>query len=153
MTNPKDENFAIPFDDITDHLPLHIFEEVKTFILKNGNQQTFRSFDNNNPHYTFEKLDVFLGANLGQGNINNDPAISDFNQLTIADNNNSIQYCLIIAVRKDDLKEKKCWVYPGMEEEKVYLINPYRENTEALRESCVQRVQIIKEKINNFSKE
>lgn len=138
------------FDDVTDYLPLHFFEEMKSFILKNGTRQTFRNFDNNNPHYSFGAFVVYLGADIGQGNINNDPTISDFNQLSI-NSNHFIQHCLIIAVRKGDLKKNKCWVYPGMSEEKVYLINPYKKDIAVLQENCKQYIQIIKEKISEFN--
>ncbi|WP_157814136.1 hypothetical protein [Olleya sp. Bg11-27] len=71
------------FTNVSDVISFEEFEQIKAFILKNGDKMIFRNFDNNNPHYKYVNCDVFLGADIGQRNINNDPDISDFNQLTI----------------------------------------------------------------------
>lgn len=116
------------FKKITQLINYNEFEAIKEFILKNGNRVLFRNYDNNNnnnPHYKFKNCDLFLGSDIGQKNINNDPRISDFNELTIADKrtNAVIQYYQIIIVRKGDIKKEKNWVHKNMEEEEIYLID------------------------------
>ncbi len=120
------------FIEISDILSSQEFENIKNFILKKGNRQTYRNFDNNNPVYSFKNNDTiafrtFLNAEIGQGNINNDPKISDFNQITIWNNSDSITphitYYNILIVRKGDIKNELIQVKKGMQENRVYLVN------------------------------
>lgn len=89
------------FTNITYLITLEEFEKTKEFILEKGDKMTYRNYDNNNPHYKFSDFDVFLGADIGQRNINNDPKISNFNQLTISDWNSDIRYYELIIVGKE----------------------------------------------------
>lgn len=113
--NSKTQN---QFLKITNQFSVEDFEQVKNFILKEGNQKTYRNFDNNNPYYDFKKFEVYLASDMGQQNINNDPKISDFNTLTLKDDN---QYYEIIIVRTGYIKAKKKGIVNGMQENEVYL--------------------------------
>lgn len=108
----------IHFLKITNQFSVEDFEQVKKFILKEGNQRTYRNFDNNNPYYDFKKFAAYLASDIGQQNINNDPKQSDFNTLTLKDDDT---YYEIIIVRNGDIKAKKKGIVNGMHENKVYL--------------------------------
>lgn len=106
------------FVKITNQFSVEDFEKVKSFILKEGNRKTYRNFDNNNPYYDFKKFAAYLASDIGQQNINNDPKVSDFNRLTLKDED---QYYEIIIVRNGDIKAKKKGIVNGMLENEVYL--------------------------------
>lgn len=53
---------AEKFVDVSTTFSKKDFEKVRKFIFKNGDRQTYRNFDNDNPHYRFESFDVYLGA-------------------------------------------------------------------------------------------
>lgn len=53
---------ADKFVDIADIFSKKDFEELRSFIFKKGDRQSFRNFDNDNPHYRFEDFDVYLGT-------------------------------------------------------------------------------------------
>ncbi|MDW8851011.1 hypothetical protein SD960_12975 [Flavobacterium sp. MMLR14_040] len=108
----------IHFLKISNQFSVQDFEQIKNFILKEGNQKTYRNFDNNNPYYYFKKFATYLASDIGQQNINNDPKVSDFNTLTLKDDN---QYYEIIVVRTGDIKAKKKGIASGMLENEVYL--------------------------------
>lgn len=108
----------IHFLKITNQFSVEDFEKVKNFILKEGNQKTYRNFDNNNPYYDFKNFAAYLASDIGQQNINNDPKVSDFNTLTLKDDD---QYYEIIIVRTGDIKAKKKGIVNGMLENEVYL--------------------------------
>lgn len=108
----------IHFLKITSQFSVEDFEQVKKNILKEGNQRTYRNFDNNNPYYDFKKFAAYLASDIGQQNINNDPKQSDFNTLTIKDDDT---YYEIIIVRNGDIKAKKKGIVNGMHENEVYL--------------------------------
>ncbi|GAA3778353.1 hypothetical protein GCM10022423_37730 [Flavobacterium ginsengiterrae] len=109
---------------ITNAFSVADFEKVKSFVLEKGNRKTYRNFDNQNPYYNFESFEAYLGADIGQQNINNDPNLSDFNELTLKDQNN---YYKIIIVRKGDIHASKRNVLKGMHENEVYYVDPYQE--------------------------
>jgi len=106
------------FVKITNQFSVEDFEKVKSSILKEGNRKTYRNFDNNNPYYDFKKFAAYLASDIGQQNINNDPKVSDFNTLTLKDED---QYYEIIIVRNGDIKAKKKGIVNGMLENEVYL--------------------------------
>ena len=138
------------FTDISDSFSTEEFEKTKEFVLKNGEERTYRNFDNNNPHYQFSNCEVYFGADIGQRNINNDPEISDFNQLTIANRDAHIQYYELIIVRKDDLKVGKSWLKEEMKEHHVYLVDTYGVGLELLINNLpVYLCQIKQEMIDN----
>lgn len=125
------------------------FEKAKDFILINGDRMTYRNYDNNNPHYHFDNFDAFLGADIGQGNINNDPAMSDFNQLTIVDWESSIQYYNLIIVRKGDLAQGKAWIMTGMVEGEVYLWDYYDKGLDVMKGYLPVYLESIQKKVSN----
>lgn len=112
------------FVKITNQFSVEDFEKVKSSILKEGNRKTYRNFDNNNPYYDFKKFAAYLASDIGQQNINNDPKVSDFNTLTLKDED---QYYEIIIVRNGDIKAKKKGIVNGMLENEVYLTD-YSQN-------------------------
>jgi len=122
LANSNMDNFI----EITDILSAQEFEKIKTFILKKGDGRTYRNMDNYNPHYHFDDFHVYLNSEIGSKNINNDPKISDFNEITIHDWNEAafgIQYYTIKIVRKGDAKNTLIYVEDGMKENRVYLLN------------------------------
>lgn len=125
------------------------FEQAKDFILANGDRMTYRNYDNNNPHFRFDSFDVFLGADIGQGNINNDPAMSDFNQLTLVDWESSIQYYNLVIVRKGDLAQGKAWLMTGMEEGEVYLTDHYDKGLTIMKDHLSAYLESIQKKVSN----
>lgn len=138
-----DENFT----DVSDLISPKEFEKIKEFVLKNGGKMTYRNFDSNNPYYKFSNCDVFFGADIGQRNIKNDPEISDFNQLTIADWNSNIRYYELIIVRKDDLKAEKAWLQEGMIEQHVYLVDDYGKGLKLMKNNLQSYLTQIKKEV------
>lgn len=125
--------------NITDCFSASEFEKIKTFILQNGDRQTYRNFDNHNPHLRVAGFDVFLNASVGQRNINNDPGMSDFNQITIRDNNdnnNSIYYTLQF-VREGDIENPDIYVPDHFQSNNVYVLNYYGERIKKMRDDLV----------------
>jgi hypothetical protein len=110
------------FAELSDLISLNEFEQIKSFVLKKGDRQTYRNIDNNNPHFKFKNFHVYLGSDIGQKNLNNDPALSDFNQLVIYDHDALINYYEVIMVRKGDVKIQKSWLQAGMQESHLYLL-------------------------------
>lgn len=137
------------FINITSLIDTNEFEKIKKFIISNGDRMTYRNFDNNNPHYKFKNCDIFLGSDVGQKNINNDPQFSDFNQLTITDWNSDIRYYELIIVRKGSLKENKAWIREGMEENQVYLVDVYNKGLKLMKNNLRDYLKQIKEEITS----
>lgn len=122
---PEDPDYG-EFREITSILSVKEFEEIKTFILSNGDQLTFCNMYNDNPHYDFGDFDAYLNPETGQQNINCDPALSDFNMLVIQDFSDSLTYYYMLLLRKGDLnKTDVVGALPGMRERNVYLRNFY----------------------------
>ena len=60
------------------------FRRIKRFVLQAGDRQTYCNRYNHNPHYSFgEGFEVYLNPDVGQRNINCDPARSDFDEIVI----------------------------------------------------------------------
>ncbi|MDD7887663.1 hypothetical protein [Flavivirga sp. 57AJ16] len=143
------------FKNVTSQIDTNEFEEIKNFILNNGDKMTYRNIDSNNPHYKFENCDAFLNSDIGQKNINNDQKISDFNELTIRDWNSDIKYYHLIIIRKGSLKEHKSWVKKGMEEDQIYLVDVYDEGLQLMKNNLTDYLKQIKKEItaiNTLSK-
>jgi hypothetical protein len=113
--NSKTQNHFIK---ITNQISVEDFERVKSFILKEGNRQTYRNYDNDNPYYDFKEFEAYLASDIGQKNINNDPRLSGFNTMTLKRDN---RYYEIIEVRIGDIKAAKTGIIKGMKENEVYL--------------------------------
>ncbi|VAW44430.1 hypothetical protein MNBD_GAMMA03-894 [hydrothermal vent metagenome] len=132
------------------------FENIKNFILSNGNRQTYRNYDNNNPHYDYGDFSAYLGADIGQGNINNDKNISDFNKLVIMSRHTGIKYYALIIVREGDItykepdiKRQKTGIVAGMKEGNVYLVyDRGLESRESLKAKILPYITTIKSTLN-----
>jgi hypothetical protein len=61
------------------------FQRIKRMILARGDRQTYCNKYNQNPHVEVSGFHAYLSPDVGQRNINCDPALSDFDQLTIQD--------------------------------------------------------------------
>lgn len=147
-TNTKDEVIEEVtnnnYVDITEDFSIEDFELAKAFILNNGDRQTYRAFDSNNPHYSFEGFEAYLNAEIGQKNITNDPAISGFNEITIRDKNANPQYYTIHVVRIGDTSKKDITIHEGMREGRVYLLNPFENDLEVMKNNLNGYLQTIK---------
>ncbi len=75
---------AEKFVDISTTFSKKDFEKVRKFIFKNGDRQTYRNLDSNNPHYKFEDFDVYLGT-WGQSRFfeRDAPRMKDYSELVI----------------------------------------------------------------------
>lgn len=147
ITEQKKEILEKSYTDVSDLISPKEFEKTKDFVLKNGGKRSYRNFDNNNPHYKFLNCDVYLGADIGQRNINNDPEISDFNQLTIADDNAKIRYFELVIVRKGDLTAAKAGLREGMMEQRVYLVDVYGKGLELMKNDLPRYLTQIKKEV------
>lgn len=132
------------FLKITNQFSAEDFENVKEFILEKGNRKTYRNFDNNNPFYDFGKFQGYLGADIGQQNIYNDPKISDFNELTLKDNDH---YYKILIVRKGDIQASKKGIQNGMLENEIYLVDVYQTGFSKIPDLFLDYLKTLK-KIN-----
>ncbi len=106
---------------ISKKIDLEKFETIKNFVLEKGDKQTFRNFDNNNPHYSLFGRELFLGSDIGQKNSSNDPKKSDFNELTVISKLYSGVNLHLLAVRIGDIESKKQWIQDDMKEGFVYV--------------------------------
>ena len=152
-TTKNNENLSMSFTPISTIVPPEKFERIQRFILKNGDRRTYRNFDNHNPHYKFSNCEVFLGADVGQRNGTNDPAISNFNQLTITDYDAALRYYELIIVRKGDLEAEKAWIREGMEEEQVYLVDVYGKGLDLMKNNFSIYLEQIEKELKGVNKE
>lgn len=136
------------FIDITNDFTIDRFEAVKHFILKHGNTQTYRNFDSNNPHYKIDNTDIYLNAETGQRNINNNPDLSDFNEITI--HLPSGPYYTIRIVRAGDHRKKNIRIPDKMQEKRVYLINDYGTVSAAMKKDVLNHLLKIEAKLSVF---
>jgi hypothetical protein len=125
------------FIDVTDHFSLAQFEALKEKILKNGDKQTYRNYDGQNPHHILNGVDLYLNAEIGQKNINNDPEVSDFNEITVSDRTHNMSFTIRI-VREKDFENKEIYIYEGMEKNRIYLMNDYQNINEALKKKIIE---------------
>ena len=146
------ENIADSTSDeylkITRNLSCLEFEIMKKFILDKGDRQTYRNFDNDNPHYSFEGFECYLNSEIGQLNINNDPLLSDFNQITIQDMNADMKYYYIQIVREGDSDDSDIAVLEGMEEGEVYLLNNFNGDIDLANKYLLEYLDKIWSEIN-----
>ena len=68
-----------------DELSADAFDRIKRYILALGGRQTYCNMYNNNPHHRFGTFDAYLTPDVGQRNINCDPALSDFDEIVVQD--------------------------------------------------------------------
>jgi len=129
--------------DISGSFTISEFENVKTYILQNGDKQTYRSFDGNNPHFSFSGFEAYLNAETGQKNAMNDPLLSDFNEITMRDSSADPQYYTIHVVRVGDSKKKDVVIQEGMKEGRVYLLNPYKDDIKEMEINVEKYTEVI----------
>ena len=126
------------FIDVTNHFSVAQFEALKEKVLKNGDTQTYRNYDNQNPHYVLNGVDLYLNAEIGQKNINNDPKISDFYEITVSDHVNNVGFTLRI-VQENDFENKQIYIHEGMKKNKVYLMNDYKNINKAIKKAIIEK--------------
>jgi hypothetical protein len=122
----------LEFRDITHVVSVDLFESIKTFILTNGDRETYSNMYNDNPHYSFDGFESYLNPDIGQFNPDCDTSKSDFNEIVIRDQNAIPQYYYIRIVRKGDIANEQIITYEGMSEDKVYLLNFFDDNIDSL---------------------
>ena len=98
-------------------LTVRNFHNIKEFILKYGDKETYCNMYNNNPHYEFEEFHVYLHPDIGQLNINCDPEKSDFDDIVVRTSNPVYRSCHIKLAgnQKDRLQIR--WPYVQMSSE------------------------------------
>ena len=53
---------AEKYVDVSDIFSKKDFKKLRKFIFKKGDRQSFRNYDTNNPHYSFDDFDVYLAT-------------------------------------------------------------------------------------------
>ena len=61
------------------------FRAIRDFILRKGDRRTYCNMFNRNPHYSFDGFEAYLHPDVGQRNINCEPALSGFDRIVIQD--------------------------------------------------------------------
>lgn len=136
------------FHDITPMITTQEFEDIKSFILNNGDRRTYCNKYNSNPHYSFDGFDVYLNPETGQANINCDPEISDFNEMVIHDQNSDPQYYHLLIVRQGDLANKQIIrATQEVQEGRVYLLNFYDDKMDLMRDKLDAYISKVKASI------
>ena len=136
---------SVDFLDVTYMMNYGDFENIKTFILSNGDRKTLGNMYNDNPHYSFEDFETYLNPEIGQLNINCDPELSDFNIIVIRDQSSDPQYFHLLIVRNGDLEnEQIAGNVSGMIEGKIYLLKYYEYDWDTMAEKV--RIYIDKMK-------
>lgn len=136
------------FLDITHMLSYNDFEKIKTFILSNGDRETFSNMYNDNPHYSFTGFETYLNPETGQLNINCNPDLSDFNEIVIRDQSSDPQYFHLLIVRNSDLKNQQISrKLTGLIEGKVFLLKYYDYDLETMAEKVKLYIVDMKNKV------
>lgn len=133
------------FLDITYMMNYNDFENIKTYILSNGDRETFGNMYNDNPHYSFEGFETYLNPEIGQLNINCDPELSDFNEIVIRDQSSDPQYFHLLIVRNGDLENEQITRnVSGLIEGKIYLLKYYEYELEIMVEKVRIYINVMK---------
>ena len=66
-------------------LTVESFQRIMEMILARGDRRTYCSRYNDNPHLEVDGFHAYLSPDVGQRNIDCDPALSSFGELTIQD--------------------------------------------------------------------
>jgi hypothetical protein len=77
------------------------FDHIKEFVLRRGDRQTYCNMYNRNPHYRFGTFDVYLNPDIGQRNIDADPAVSGFDEMVIHDPSRTGRAYFAVSERTD----------------------------------------------------
>lgn len=143
------DNSSNEYLEITNEFSLQEFENIKNFVIEKGGRQTYSNMYNNNPHFSFKGFEAYLNPEIGQKNINCDPTISDFNEITLRDIDAKPQYYTIHIVRQGDSGKKDVVVSEGMKDGKVYLLNPYDDDIDLMKKKLIDYIEAIKMETNN----
>ena len=147
-TGNDKKNSSNEYRDITKVFSEQDFEDVKNFILKNGNQQTYSNLYNNNPHFSFEEFNVYLNPEIGQSNMDCDTSLSDFNQLVIQDLESNPGYYYILLVREGDLQDDNITPFElDLEEKHVYVMGDDDYPLDVIENNATKYLKKIKDKI------
>ena len=68
------------------------FRRIRAHVLAHGDRLTWCNMYNCNPHLAFDDFDVFFNPDIGQRNINCDPARSGFDVMIIRDQRGAAMY-------------------------------------------------------------
>lgn len=128
--------------NITEIIPVDVFEKITNYLLNKGDRKTFRNIDSDNPHLKMEGFDVFLGPE-SRLNTRCDPELSDFNELVIYDPSETVQYYHLIIVRNGDKSKENIDLPHWLEEENIYLWDPYQKDVEKMKEGMLPYLRQI----------
>ncbi|MDR1912051.1 MAG: hypothetical protein LBQ52_06900, partial [Helicobacteraceae bacterium] len=81
--------------DLKAALEVKTFEAIASFIIKNGDRQTYCNRYNNNPHYEIGEVDIYLDpisqkTNFLKSDLSNN--VADYNRIVIYDRNKNAYY-------------------------------------------------------------
>lgn len=133
-------NFTLPqdrYEKITEHISVQQFEQIRSFILTNGDRKTYRNIDGNNPHYRLNHFDIYLNpenVNLFMRN----PDYDSFNEITIYDPSNEIQYYTLRIVRAGEGENSDERFPVKLDENNVYLVNSYYDDNDKMKKNLLE---------------
>ena len=133
------------YRDIIELISTEDFEQLKSFMINNGNREGYSNIYNSNPHYSFDGFEAYLNPEIGQANINCDTEISDFNELVIRDQDSYPQYFHILIVRRGDLIDNQIIsTISDMKENKIYLLKNDEYDLDDMKNKVVTYIDIMK---------
>lgn len=97
-----------------------IFKKIRTFVLENGESQTFRNLDSNNPSYNFTSLDIFLGPSRKNSFVLKDFREDDYYEMTIQDNDGNLYQFVYF----EKSVPERTFIHQNMQPGKVYWWHP-----------------------------
>lgn len=133
-------NFTSPYDkyvNVTEHVSVQQFEQIQHFIMANGDRKTYRNIDGNNPHYRLKDFDIYLNPENVNQFIGN-PEYDRFNEITIYDPSNDIQYYTLRIVRVGDSENSTARFPENLDENQVYLRNTYDEDIDKMKKNLLE---------------
>jgi hypothetical protein len=150
-TNSNNDTISIEYHEISNIVPLDLFETMKMFIIKKGDRETYSNMYSNNPHYSFSGFESYLNPETGQRNSYCDTSLSDFNEIVIRDQNANPQYYYIHIVRKGDLEDTLIHTWEGMSEEKVYVLYQNIDRLDSITKNLTEYIDLIKYELSTSS--
>ena len=125
--------------EISDIINKKDFEKIAEFILTNGDRQTYCNMYNNNPHYNYESINIYLNP------------ISQKINLFCADSYNVSDYnCIVI----QDKNSTYLYYHIKLQKNSVYIYNVYDNELESYKNDIVNEyIPILKSLIKYDEKE
>lgn len=82
------------YRDVSADFSPQIFEALRTFVLQNGDRQTFRILDVANPHFSFKGFEVYLGGvhNRRTQSMNNKISEQEYYEIIFRELGSKTQY-------------------------------------------------------------